>query len=286
MAIVDRNKKSLIQSIVVSDDSGTPQLGILDSVSTTTFRMEYLELSTGTWTLIPLAAMTPGNWVSGGWYETGNGSYLFGVPNDLVSAGENLPIRYVLSDTYRSYDTISYTSGTSAEVDTTDVTSAVIEALSGASGATYFPITSSSNIVIGDDHDADNDRGAIGPYRISTKLDLRNDTAGNDVVAIRSGFARKTGSGFSSNTTDQFQGGAYAVAVDGEDYTDPTATRQYDIYIEVPATATYGKRPGIYGADVEAVQQVDTSEYDVVTLMRTEINVVQSFGGYPATYTP
>lgn len=285
MLVVKRDVTSLVIPITVVDDSNVPQTGI--TPATATFSFGWLDVSTGTWTSFTLQSMTPGNWVSAGWYEVGNGVYLFGVPNTLVEPDNNLPLRYLVTGNNYRYDTVSYTSGTTADVDYTDLTNAFSQVFAGADSLSAFPVSSDSQVIKGDDHDASNDRGAIGPYRISSEVDLLNDRSGDDVVVIRSGFSLKLSANlYGTADTQVFQGSAYAVAVSGEDYSDPDVAHPYDIYIEVAGSATEDVAQGTYGCDVEAVQDVGGGDYDIVTIMRTEIQVVESFGGYSGTYTP
>lgn len=285
MLVVKRDVTSLVIPITVLDDTNVPQTGITPATGSFTFG--WLNVATGAWNAFSLQAMTPGNWVSSGWYEVGNGVYLFGVPNTLVQPDNNLPLRYIVTGNNYRYDTISYTSGATADVSYTDLTNAFNQVFAGAESLSYFPTASSTQIVQGDDHDSTNDRGAIGPYRISTTVDLLNHRAGDDVVSIRSGFSLKlSNNGYSEASSQNFQGGAYALAVSGEDYSDAAVPHPYDLYITVPGSATVDVDAGTYGADIEAVQDVGSGDYNIVTVMRTEIDVVQSFGDYPGTYTP
>lgn len=269
---LDRDATNSIVIVLVVDDNNSPQTGI--AYNDATFALEYLDLVTG-WTAVSLVSATNGTYTSAGWSEVSDGSYQFGVPNSWVVAGKFTNIRYKLGANSYRYDTLQWIGGADVQVSTADLEAAFSATWTQAANLPFFPVTGDFQIVEGDDHNQNNDRGAVGPFTVTTNVDLLDAD-----VSLRSGFTYKTGTRYSG---DSFNGGAYAEAISGHDYSDLTIEHPYNVYVEVDGVASAGKRQGTYGIDIEAVQDMGGGNFDIQTIMRSECTLNKSFGDYPVS---
>lgn len=266
---LDRDATNSIVVFLIVDDSNSPQTGFAHDEAT--FTLEYLDLVTG-WTAVTLVSMTPGTYTENGWAEVSDGTYQFGVPNSWVVAGGFTNIRYQITGNSYRYDTLQWVGGADVQVSTTDLEAAFTSTWTQAANLPFFPITGDFQVVEGDDHKQANDRGSIGPFEVTTNVDLLDAD-----VSLRSGFTYKSGTRYRG---DEFNGTAYAEAVVGHDYSDLTIAHPYNVFIEVDGVNTAGKSEGTYGIDVEAVQDMGGGDFDIQTIMRSECTLQKSFGNY------
>jgi hypothetical protein len=136
----------------------------------------------------------------------------------------------------------------------------------------FFPVQGAFSFIEGDDHQQDNQRGAIGPFEVETPIKL-SDAA----VTMRSGFTQKRGIRYDGA---KFNGGAYYELIDGETYDGP-GPYTYNAYITVDGSVTHGQPSGVYGVDIDAMVEIEEGNVDKVTIMRTEADMLPDFGLAP-----
>lgn len=130
----------------------------------------------------------------------------------------------------------------------------------------FVPVEGEFLVVEGDDHKQENSRGAIGPIGpVTTDTDL--DAAN---VSLRAGFTQKIGTRYAGET---FEGTAYAVATGNPN--------EWNLYIELEGTETAGKTPGVFGFDIEALEDLTGGNVDVITITQGESTLIKSFGAHP-----